>query len=100
MNMQILYIITNVSLWKFIHYILFYIYAIFVSLYIFIKNYTIIKGQLASFPVSPPPPPLKLYVYCVTTHIYRGTFDENISKHDLLKSGLGNEWKLEQFCIV
>lgn len=99
MNMQILYIITNVSLWKFIHYILFYIYAIFVSLYIFIKNYTIIKGQLASFPVSHPPP-LKLYVYCVTTHIYRGTFDENISKHDLLKSGLGNEWKLEQFCIV
>lgn len=36
--------------------------------YLFIKNYTIIKGQLASFPVSPPPP-LKLYVYCVTTHI-------------------------------
>lgn len=75
-------------------YIIYFICAIFVSIYIFIKNYTIIKGQLASFSVTvshPPPLPLKLYVYCLTTHIYRGTFDENISKHDLLKSGLGNE---------
>lgn len=73
-------------------YIIYFICAIFVSIYIFIKNYTIIKGQLASSPVShPPPPPLKLYMYCLITHIYRGTFDENISKHDLLKSGLGNE---------
>lgn len=75
-------------------YIIYFSLFIFVSIYIFIKNYTIIKGQLASFSVSHPPPlplPLKLYVYCLTTHIYRGTFDENISKHDLLKSGLGNE---------